>query len=100
MSYYTVTKATQLVVVNDPTQLLSAISGNPAGPQLSVGDLVTAADPPKTMGGTFIQVTTGNGQTGWVSLGSVQAGVMGSTPANIGIIALLGLGIWWLWRSR
>jgi hypothetical protein len=99
MSYYTVTQPTQLVVVNDPTQLLSAISGNPSGPQLNVGDLVTTADPPKTMG-TFIQVTTGNGQTGWVSQSAVQAGVMGSTPANIGIIAIIGLGIWWLWRSR
>ena len=99
MSYYTVTQTTQLVVVDDPTQFLSAIGGKPEGPQLNPGDLLTSADPPKTMG-TFIQLTTGNGQTGWVSQNAVQAGMGGSTVMNLGIIGAILVGAWLWWRSR
>ena len=99
MSYYTVTRPVQLIQVSDVSQLLSVLGGSPNGPQLNTGDLVSTSDPPQTVG-AFTGVTTTNGQQGWVPSDAIQAGLGGSTAANLGIIAAIGIGIWLIWRSR
>ena len=99
MSYYTVTRTVQLAQVSDLTQLMSALGGTPTGPTLNAGDLVSTSDPPQTAG-AFTQVTTTNGQQGWVPTNAISQGMGGSTVMNIGIIGAILIGGWLWWRSR
>lgn len=102
MSYWTVLSPQTLLTGSDPAAAAAQLLGLPGtsqGPQLQTGDLVTVADPPNTLAG-YTQVTTTNGTVGWVPTSAIQQGVVGSTAMNVGIIAAIGVGIWFFFFRK
>jgi uncharacterized membrane protein affecting hemolysin expression len=102
MSYYTVLSPQTLLTGADPAQAAAQLLGLPGqtqGPQMNAGDLVTVADPPNTIAG-YTQVTTTNGTVGWLPTKSIQQGVTGSTAMNVGIIAAIGVGVWFFFFRK
>lgn len=104
MSYYTVLSPQPLLVGSDPVSaaaqlLLPSLATGAPSVQVNSGDLVTVADPPVTVA-SYTQVTTANGTVGWLPTSALQQGMGGSTVMNVGIIAAIVLGIYFIWRKK